>query len=51
MSRVLCDTTSAAKQGLAQIKFDEVYCISPDYINGFKTGEYHVFGLITVVLT
>jgi hypothetical protein len=50
MSQVLCDTTSAAKHGLAQVKFDEVYCISPDYIDRFKTGEYHIFGLITIVL-
>ena len=39
IGRVSCGTTSAAKQGIAQNKFDEVNCISPEYITGFRTGK------------
>ncbi len=37
--KVPCSTTTAAKHGIEQVKFDEIYCVSPEYIDDFKSGK------------
>ena len=40
--KVPCSTTAAAKHGIEQVKFDEIYCVSPEYIDNFKSGKDHL---------
>lgn len=36
--RISCSETAAAENGIVQITFDEYHCISPDYLENFKSG-------------